>query len=43
MDDEKRIFLLKEVGLSIREVMCDMKLEGHLKHGQLPFFSNGYS
>ena len=29
---------MKEVGLSIREVMCDMKLERHLKHGQLPFF-----
>ena len=38
MDDEKRIFLLKKVGLSIREVMRIMELERHLKHGQLPFF-----
>ena len=33
IDDEKHIFLLKEVGLSIREVMCVMELERHLKHG----------
>ena len=38
IDDEKRIFLLKEAGLSIREVMRVMELERHLKHGQLPFF-----
>ena len=38
VDDEKHIFLLKEAGLSIREVMHVMELERHLKHGQLPFF-----
>ena len=38
IDDEKWIFLLKEAEISIKEVMCDMKLERHLKHGQLPFF-----
>ena len=38
IDDEKHIFLLKEVGLSIREVMHVMEFERHLKHGQLPFF-----
>lgn len=38
IDDEKCIFLLKEAGLSIREVMRVMELERHLKHGQLPFF-----
>ena len=38
IDDEKHIFLLQEVGLSIREVMRVMELERHLKHGQLPFF-----
>ena len=38
ISDEKRIFLLKEARLSIREVMRVMKLERHLKHGQLPFF-----
>ena len=29
---------MKEAEISIKEVMCDMKLERHLKHGQLPFF-----
>ena len=38
IDDEKHIFLLKEAGLSIREVMRVMELERYLKHGQLPFF-----
>ena len=38
IDDEKHIFLLQEVGISIREVMRVMELESHLKHGQLPFF-----
>ena len=38
MDDEKRIFLLKEAGLLIREVVRIMELERHLKHVQLPFF-----
>ena len=38
IDDEKRIFLLKEAGLSIREEMRVMELERHLKHGQLQFF-----
>ena len=38
INDEKRIFLLKEARLSIREVMRVMELERHLKHGQLPFF-----
>ena len=38
IDDEKRIFLLKKAGLSIREVMHVMELERHLKHGRLPFF-----
>ena len=32
------IFLLKEVGLSIRKVMRLMELDRHSKHGQLPFF-----
>ena len=43
IDDEKCIFLLKESRLSIREVMRVMELERQLKHGQLPFFSKGYS
>ena len=30
IDDEKRIFLLKEAGLSIREVMHVIELERHL-------------
>ena len=38
IDDEKRIFLLKEARLSIREEMRVMELKRHLKHGQLPFF-----
>ena len=38
IDDEKHILFLKEVGFSIREVMCVMELKKHLKHGQLPFF-----
>ena len=38
IDDKKCIFLLKEAGLSIREVMSAMELKRHLKHGQLPFF-----
>ena len=35
---KKCIFLLKEVGLSIRKVMRLMELDRHSKHGQLPFF-----
>ena len=38
IDDENCIFLLKEAELSIRDVMCVMELERHLKNGQLPFF-----
>ena len=38
IDDKKCIFLLKEAGLSIREVMSVMELKRHLKHGQHPFF-----
>ena len=36
-DDEERILLLKEAGLSIRQIMRIMELEKNLKYGHLPF------
>jgi hypothetical protein len=42
-DDEERILLLKEAGLSIRQIMRIMELEKNVKHGHLPFFSKRYS
>jgi hypothetical protein len=37
-DDEEYILLLKEVGLSVRQIMRVMELEKNVKHGHLPFF-----
>jgi hypothetical protein len=36
-DDCERIFLLKEGGLSVRQIMRVMELEKDVKHGYLPF------
>ncbi|PWA58281.1 protein FAR1-RELATED SEQUENCE 11 [Artemisia annua] len=36
-EDEKRILLLKEGGLSIRQIMRVMELERNVKHGELNF------
>ncbi|XP_071728846.1 protein FAR1-RELATED SEQUENCE 11-like [Rutidosis leptorrhynchoides] len=38
-EDEKRITMLKEVGLSVKQIMRVMELEKNLKHGQLDFLS----
>jgi hypothetical protein len=36
-EDEKRILLLKEVDLSVKQIMRVMELEKNVKHGDLPF------
>jgi hypothetical protein len=36
-DDRGRIFLLKEGGLSVRQIMRVIELEKIVKHGYLPF------
>ncbi|XP_071689185.1 protein FAR1-RELATED SEQUENCE 11-like [Rutidosis leptorrhynchoides] len=42
-DDEKRIFLLKEGGLSIRQIMRVMELEKSVRHGELDFLTKDVS
>ena len=37
IEDEKRILLLKEGGLSVRQIMRVMELEKDVRHGELPF------
>ena len=37
-DDKNCILLYKEVGLSIREIICVIELKKNVKHGHLPFF-----
>ncbi|XP_077215652.1 protein FAR1-RELATED SEQUENCE 11-like [Tasmannia lanceolata] len=37
-DDEDYILLLKEGGLSVRQILCVMELEKNIKHGYLSFF-----
>jgi hypothetical protein len=36
-EDEKRILLLKEADLSVKQIMRVMELEKNIKHGDLPF------
>jgi len=36
-DDRERIFLLKEGGLSVRQIMRVIELEKNVKHGYLPY------
>ena len=36
-EDEERILLLKEAGLSVRQIMRVMELEKNINHGYLPF------
>ncbi|KAL2892614.1 Protein FAR1-RELATED SEQUENCE 11 [Bienertia sinuspersici] len=36
-DDEKQIFLYKEAGLSVRQIIRVMELQKNVKHGELPF------
>ncbi|XP_071729218.1 protein FAR1-RELATED SEQUENCE 11-like [Rutidosis leptorrhynchoides] len=38
-EDEKRIIMLREGGLSVKQIMRVMELEKNLKHGQLDFLS----
>ncbi|XP_074327451.1 protein FAR1-RELATED SEQUENCE 11-like [Apium graveolens] len=38
-DDEKRILLLKDGGLSVKQIMCVMELEKNVRHGHLSFTS----
>ncbi|XP_065861583.1 protein FAR1-RELATED SEQUENCE 11-like isoform X2 [Euphorbia lathyris] len=38
LEDEKQIFLYKEAGLSIRQILRVMELEKNLKHSELAFF-----
>ncbi|KAJ8431475.1 hypothetical protein Cgig2_032246 [Carnegiea gigantea] len=40
-EDEKKILLLKEVGLFIKQITVVLELEKQLKHGDLPFFKKG--
>ncbi|KAL4584029.1 hypothetical protein LXL04_008619 [Taraxacum kok-saghyz] len=40
LEDEKRILLLKEGGLSVTQIMRVMELERGLRHGELPFLNN---
>ncbi|KAK9749135.1 hypothetical protein RND81_02G104600 [Saponaria officinalis] len=37
-EDEKRILMYKEAGLSIRQIIRVLELEKNFKHGDLPFF-----
>ena len=37
-EDKDRILLLKNGGLSVRQIICVMELEKGVKHGDLPFF-----
>ncbi|XP_074298360.1 protein FAR1-RELATED SEQUENCE 11-like [Silene latifolia] len=37
-EDEKRILMYKEAGLSIRQIIRVFELEKNIKHGELPFF-----
>ncbi|KAL4569221.1 hypothetical protein LXL04_024856 [Taraxacum kok-saghyz] len=39
LEDEKRILLLKEGGLSVTQIMRVMELERGLRHGELPFLN----
>lgn len=36
-EDGKRILLLKEIDISVQQIICVMELEKNVKHGDLPF------
>ena len=42
-DYSERIFLLKEGGLSVRQLMRVIELEKNVEHGYLPFIEKGCS
>ncbi|XP_074293392.1 protein FAR1-RELATED SEQUENCE 11-like [Silene latifolia] len=37
-EDEQQLLLYKEAGLSVKQIICVMKLEKNVPHGDLPFF-----